>query len=119
MLSATAAWDQPSLGLGAVVSMRLRSGTPIEVDEGQLDELQQRPGAELVDFATGRVRPSQVWDVSASQRVWHRPSGGEARLAVAVLNLFDRPYAYNFGNPFSGTHFGARRALVASVHLER
>ena len=28
-------------------------------------------------------------------------------LRGAVLNLFDARYAYNFGNPFSGTHFGA------------
>jgi hypothetical protein len=26
-----------------------------------------------------------------------------------VLNAFNRRYAFNFGNPFSGTHFGAPR----------
>ena len=31
----------------------------------------------------------------------------EVLLRGSVLNLFDRDYAYNFGNPFSGTHFGA------------
>ena len=35
---------------------RYESGTPLEVEEEQLDELVERPGAELVDFERGRVR---------------------------------------------------------------
>jgi hypothetical protein len=34
----------------------------------------------------------------------------------ALLNIGDRSYAYNFGNPFSGTHFGAPR--TASISLQ-
>jgi outer membrane receptor for ferric coprogen and ferric-rhodotorulic acid len=34
-----------------------------------------------------------------------------------VLNLFDQRYAYNFGNPFSGTHFGAPRTASFSVRV--
>jgi len=33
------------------------------------------------------------------------------------MNLFDRGYAYNFGNPFSGTHFGAPRTASLSLRL--
>ncbi len=50
-------------------------------------------------------------------RVWQ-----DARAAVslrgAVLNLFDARYAYNFGNPFSGTHFGAPRTASVTVRIE-
>jgi hypothetical protein len=27
------------------------------------------------------------------------------------------PYAYNFGNPFSGTHFGAPRTATVSLEV--
>jgi outer membrane receptor for ferric coprogen and ferric-rhodotorulic acid len=30
-------------------------------------------------------------------------------VSASALNVFDRAYAFNFGNPFSGTHFGAPR----------
>lgn len=38
-----------------------------------------------------------------------------AELRGSVLNPSNRRYAYNFGNPFSGTHFGA--PLTAGVSL--
>ena len=38
--------------------------------------------------------------------------------AASVLNLFDARYAYNFGNPFSGTHFGAPRTASVTVRVE-
>jgi hypothetical protein len=34
-----------------------------------------------------------------------------------ALNLFDANYAYNFGNPFSGTHFGAPRSARLDLRL--
>ena len=34
-----------------------------------------------------------------------------------VLNLTDRRFAYNFGNPFEGTHFGYPREYSARIHL--
>jgi len=36
---------------------------------------------------------------------------------ASALNVFDQRYAYNFGNPFSGTHFGAPRTLSLAVRL--
>jgi hypothetical protein len=32
-----------------------------------------------------------------------------------ALNLLNDRYAYNFGNPFSGTHFGAPRSGSVSI----
>ena len=36
---------------------------------------------------------------------------------AAVFNLTDAAYAYNFGNPFSGTHFGAERSATFGLRL--
>ena len=44
--------------------------------------------------------------------------GIEGGLRAAVLNLFDAAYAYNFGNPFSGTHFGAPRTASVGLRIE-
>jgi hypothetical protein len=35
-----------------------------------------------------------------------------------VNNLTNRTYAFNFGNPFSGTHFGSARRVGMSVRVE-
>ena len=75
----------------------------------------ERRGAEFVDFDSGRVKPV------ASCRCWRRCqcSRGDATVvaAVQVLNLFDDCYAYNFGNPFSGTHFGAPRTVACTLRV--
>ena len=61
-----------------------------------------------------RVRPRRVIDAEGGARLFR---GGALELSarVAVLNLFNQAYAYNFGNPFSGTHFGVGRTLSVSV----
>lgn len=98
---------------------RFESGTPIERDDDdELDELRERPGAELVDFEVGRVKPRVVVSAMASVRLWQGPSVA-VNLRGAVHNLFDRQYAYNFGNPFSGTHFGAPRTVTVQLRIER
>jgi hypothetical protein len=35
----------------------------------------------------------------------------------SLLNIGDSRYAYNFGNPFSGTHFGAPRSARLDLRL--
>ena len=35
----------------------------------------------------------------------------------AVFNLANARYAFNFGNPFSGTHFGAPRSAAFGLRL--
>jgi outer membrane receptor protein involved in Fe transport len=53
----------------------------------------------------------------ASVPVW-RTSSVNLSLRASVLNLFDARYAYNFGNPFSGTHFGAPRTASVTLRVE-
>jgi TonB dependent receptor/Carboxypeptidase regulatory-like domain len=115
--SAGLTWTGPR---GATLSAvgRFESGTPIELDDdAEAEELAGRPGADRVDFDRGRVEPRTVVSLVASVPVW-RTSGVDLSLRGAVLNLFDAAYAYNFGNPFSGTHFGAPRTASVTVRLE-
>jgi hypothetical protein len=89
---------------------RYESGTPLEVDEDELDELTERPGAELVDFDRGRVKPRLILDVAVIQEVLNGRRV-DLNLRFAALNLSGERWAYNFGNPFSGTHFGPGRTI--------
>ena len=49
--------------------------------------------------------------------VW-RAARAIVSLRASVLNLFAARYAYNFGNPFSGTHFGAPRTASVTLRVE-
>ncbi len=69
-----------------------------------------------MDFDRGRVKPRLVVDLSASLRL-RRTAWGEIGIAASVLNAFNRAYAFNFGNPFSGTHFGAPRQIRADLRV--
>jgi outer membrane receptor for ferrienterochelin and colicin len=112
-----ASYDHPRGGLWASFGGRYESGTPLEVEEDELDELMDRPGSELVNFETGRVRPRQIFDVMAGARVW-RAGGHELSLRGAILNFTGDRFAYNFGNPFSGTHFGPGRTFQIGLQLK-
>ncbi len=104
-------------GLWAALDGRHASGSPLEVEADELEELRSQPGAELVDFERGRVKPRTVFDAAfgvdllSSERV-------TLRIRLGVENLADRRYVYNFGNPFSGTHFGAPRRATVRATLE-
>lgn len=111
-------YQQTRRGFAASLAARYESGTPLEVDEDDLDELMERPGAELVDFESGRVRPRSVIDLSVSQRVY-RGGRTQATARLSILNVANTAYALNFGNPFSGTHFGAPRTLRIDLQIER
>jgi hypothetical protein len=50
-----ATYDHPGGSFWLSFGGRYESGTPLEVDEDELDELMERPGSELVNFETGRV----------------------------------------------------------------
>ena len=97
-------------GFRAVVNARLESGTPLQVGDEEIDELESRPGAHLADFARGRVKPRRTVDVSLSQRL-RRTGGMDLTVRLAMLNATGAQWAYNFGNPFSGTHFGPGRTV--------
>jgi outer membrane receptor protein involved in Fe transport len=110
-------WVHERSGLTLSFAGRYESGTPIERGDEELDELAERPGAEMVDFDRGRVKPRTVVSAIGEVPVW-RSQSRSLRLRLSVLNLFDDDYAYNFGNPFSGTHFGAPRTFAVSVRAE-
>ena len=109
------AYDHPR---GAWVSFtgRYESGTPLEVEIAEIEELMDRPGSELVDFDRGRVRPRQVFDVLAGLRLF-RGDSREVSIRAAILNLAGERFAYNFGNPFSGTHFGPNRTFQLGLQV--
>jgi outer membrane receptor protein involved in Fe transport len=114
-LSAEASYEN-ARGLWIAASGRYRTGPPLEVADEERDELRERPGADLVDFEQGRVRPYATLDLQAGQRLVRR---GRLELSAraAVLNLTGARYAFNFGNPFSGTHFGAPRGFRLDLRL--
>jgi TonB-dependent receptor-like protein/carboxypeptidase family protein len=116
-LSAEAGYENEKLGLRVTLSGRYRTGTPLELEEDGLDEIAARPGADLVDFEAGRVKPYTVLDVQAGQRLVRRDAV-ELEVRAALLNLADARYAFNFGNPFSGTHFGPPRTLRFDLRLK-
>ena len=103
-------FDRETTGTSVTVNGRYESGTPLEVEEDDFDELAARPGAEHVDFARGRVKPRHVVDLAVAQRIL-RHARVDVDLRMAVLNLTGDRWAYNFGNPFSGTHFGPGRTV--------
>lgn len=109
-------YQSAARGFLASIAARYESGTPLEVEQDERDELMNRPGAELVNFETGRVRPRIVVDATISQTL-HRTQGSDLSVRFGVFNLTNRAYALNFGNPFSGTHFGAPRTFRADLRI--
>ncbi len=92
--------------------VRYQTGTPLGVDADDLEGLLDRPGSEVVDVESGRVRPRTIVDAQAAW-IFHRGRRSVFSLSAWVTNIASQTYAFNFGNPFSGTHFGApRRAGV-------
>jgi len=109
-------YDHAPTGFWASFTGRYESGTPLEVDADELDALADRPGRELVDFERGRVRPRQLVDILAGTRLF-RGGGSVFSIKAAILNLTGKRFAYNFGNPFSGTHFGPGRTLQIGLQV--
>ena len=105
-------WAHDRSGLAIALTGRHESGTPIQRDDE--DELRRQPGAGLVDFDRGRVAPRTVLSLLGEIPLW-RSGTRSVHARAAVLNLTDASYAYNFGNPFSGTHFGAPRTVSLAL----
>jgi len=97
-------------------SGRYESGVPVEVEADRLEELKAAPGADLVNFARGRVKPRTTFDVSAGLPLFKKDRFGSA-IQFNVQNVFDRRFAYNFGNPFEGTHFGIPRRWSGTLEF--
>ncbi len=111
----TLRYDAPSGRAAATVSWRYQSGPPLEVSEEDLDDLAERPGFELVDADAGRVKPRFVIDALLRFRLL-RSRSVELQASLGGRNLTNERFAYNFGNPFSGTHFGPPRTLTVGLH---
>src|SRR5205823_5044421 len=107
-------YDHEPSGFWISLDGRYESGTPLEVNEDNIDELLARPGSELIDLERGRVRARQVFDVVSGFRLF-RDGGRDLNLRVALMNATGRRFAYNFGNPFSGTHFGPDRTFQVAL----
>jgi outer membrane receptor protein involved in Fe transport len=109
-------YEHEGRGFWVALSARYESGTPLEVDAEEYDDLRARPGAELADFDRGRVRPRRIADFVAAHRVLRSP-GADLSVRVSLLNLAGARWAYNFGNPFSGTHFGPGRTVHVGARV--
>lgn len=103
-------------GLWTSFSGRHESGAPMEVEQERLEELRSAPGSDLVDFERGRVKPRTIFGFSTGVDLLSND-----KMAVGVQldieNIANRRFAYNFGNPFAGTHFGHPRLWAGRVKL--
>ena len=43
----------------------------------------------------------------------------ELHASLGAQNLTNERFAFNFGNPFSGTHFGAARTVSLGLHARQ
>ena len=109
-------WNRDRPCWGATARGRHESGVPLEVDQESLEELKSAPGADLADFERQRVKPWTVFDFSAGADLFR-----DERVSVAaqfdIQNAANRRFAYNFGNPFEGTHFGYPRLWSGRIKL--
>jgi outer membrane receptor protein involved in Fe transport len=110
-------YDHTPTGISLSLTGRYQSGTPIQREDDDEEELMERPGIEMVDLESGRVKARTTVDLAVAAPL-ARTNAVDVVLRGAVLNLFDAGYAFNFGNPFSGTHFGPPRTAAISLSLE-
>lgn len=105
------------LGLRVAGTFRYQTGTPLGLDDDVSEDLADQPGFETVDLDSGRVHARAVVDVLAE---WTPRRGRRAGLGIRfwMNNLTNQTYAFNFGNPFSGTHFGAPRRMGVGVRIK-
>jgi len=108
------AHTRPWRNAWASFSGRYESGVPIDLPDEGLAQLTNRPGADLVNFAAGRVKPWAVFGLAAGMDLL-----AAERVVLSGMfnmqNVTDRDFVYNFGNPFSGTHFGYPRLWAGTL----
>jgi outer membrane receptor protein involved in Fe transport len=118
-LGATLAFSDDSRGWRVAGAFRYQTGTPVgidDLDEDEADALRTRRGAEVVDFESGRVRPHAIADVQAEWMVMRRERA-DVSATLWVNNITNELYAFNFGNAFSGTHFGSDRRVGVTLRV--
>ena len=116
-VSAGLTWTgRRGVSLSAVVPPRERHAARATMTRGR-----RARGAAGCRAGRSRARTGPAADAGLAAR--HAAASRRRRArgracARAVLNLFGPRYAYNFGNPFSGTHFGAPRTASVTLHVE-
>ena len=104
-------------GFTASLATHYESGPPLEVDFEEIDRLLTRTGIERVDLDRGRIRPRMLFDVVIAKPAWNLKHV-KTSARFSILNLTNVSYALNFGNPFSGTHFGAPRTIMIELNMQ-
>lgn len=104
-------------GIWVSLGGRYESGVPLEADDDRLAELQTAPGADLVDFNRRRVKPWTTFDFAAGANLLQKEKYS-LKLRFEMQNFTNNRYAYNFGSPFEGTHFGSSRIFTGGLKLE-
>ena len=104
-------------GFTASLATHYESGPPLEVDFEEIDRLLTRTGIERVDLDRGRIRPRMLFDVVIAKPIWNLQHV-KTSARFSILNLTNVSYALNFGNPFSGTHFGAPRTIMIELNMQ-
>lgn len=101
-------YEHQRSGVWASFSGRHESGVPLEVEQERLEELKVSRGADLVNFERARVKPYTVLNFSIGAELM-REKPLTITLQIDAQNLANKRFAYNFGSPFEGTHFGHPR----------
>ena len=105
-------------GTWITFSGRHDSGVPSDFDPAELPLLDPRIRNEL-DPVRLRVKPRTTFDVATGVDLL-RESHYPISLQLAVANLADEFYLYNFESVFSGTHIGRPREVTGRIvfHLK-
>jgi outer membrane receptor protein involved in Fe transport len=113
---ATMSYSDDGRGWRVAGAFRYQTGTPLGIGDDVEDDLEGRSGSETADFDSGRVKARAILDLQAEWAV-ARTRRADVFLTGWVNNLTNQTYAFNFGNPFSGTHFGSARRIGVSVRV--
>jgi outer membrane receptor protein involved in Fe transport len=116
-LFATMSYGDTGRGWRVTSTFRYQTGTPVGIGDDVDDDLEERPGSETVDVDSGRVKARATLDLQAEWAV-ARTRRADFFLTGWINNLTNQTYAFNFGNPFSGTHFGSARRAGVSVRVQ-
>ena len=118
-LSATLAFGDDRRRWHVAGAFRYQTGTPVgldDLDEDDIAALRERRGVEVVDFDSGRVRPYAITDLQA-EWTFMRRERADVSGTLWLNNITNEFYAFNFGNAFSGTHFGSGRRVGVNLRL--
>ncbi|HEY6332500.1 MAG TPA: TonB-dependent receptor [Blastocatellia bacterium] len=100
----------------ASFSGQYNSGVPVDIDPDSIAQLMAMPNSDLVNFNRGRIKPWSVFNFTSGTTV-KREAPVSLSPEFEVDNVFNKRFAYNFGNPFSGTHFGYPRSYGVRLRL--